>query len=337
MKKIVIAAFTVGLILIIGCGEKQVKTPTEIPIIQSALQPYREQALEIVRLSLMHEDALLRNHAVEVVALTKTKEMMPIVMKLTKDPMVPVRFAAAMAMGDVRYTAAEYALKRMLKDEDENVRIAAAYSLMKLGIGSYQDKPLAALASKNQTICANAALLIGKSGDKTAIGALYKMINDQKTSDMARIQAAESLAMLGDERMYQGLWAMLISKYADDRIMGIRGMGAIGTLDAKNAIMTLLYHDEENPGDEILEVRLCAAEQLARLGSKYGKGEVVDYFRSVSHSINVLPPNRANQFAIMAIGRINIAELNGYLPNLLANPNKSMQLVAAQSLLFVVR
>mgnify|MGYP001110137148 CR=1 FL=1 len=53
------------------------------------------------------------------------------------------------------------------------------------------------------------------------------------------------------------LWTRLISAYADDRVMGIRAMGALGTPEAKNALTTML-------DDPVPEVRLAAAEQVGR-------------------------------------------------------------------------
>jgi len=340
MKQIAILASALGFIFIIGCTEEYIPvSPSD-----SNVHRYKKQAIEIVRVGLMDKDALVRTHSIEVVSSTNTIQLMPLVLKLTKSRAVPVRFAAAMAMGDVKYTASEYTLKEMLQDKDENVRIAAAYSLMKLGVANHHDKLMGALSSNDPTVQANAALLIGKLDYKPAIEVLYKLINNPNSNDMVRIQAVESIAMLGDERVYGRLWTMLISKYADDRIMGIRAMGALGTKNAKDAIMKQLYHIEEvsnedpkNLGNEDITVRLCAAEQLGKLGIKAGEEEVLKYFSTVTYSLDKLPSIPNNQIAIMAIGRINGRNLNRHLPKLLSNKNKDLRLAAAQSLLLVVK
>jgi HEAT repeat protein len=340
MKKLITTASVLGFMFIFGCSDEYISIFPSNSDSQPDLSRYEKQAVEIVRMGLMDRDAFIRTHSIEVVSSTNTTQLMPIVLKLTKSSAVPVRFAAAMAIGDTGYTAGRYTLKEMLQDEDENVRIAAGYSLMKLGDGNYHDKLLAALASKDPTVQANAALLIGKSGYKPAIETFYEVINNPKTSDMVRIQAVESIAMLGDEKIYTHLWTMLISKFADDRIMGIRAMGALGTKDARDSIMKQLYHTDENTknlGNEDIDVRLCAAEQLGRLGSNAGEEEVLDYFSRIPRPLNKLPSNRTNQLAIMAIGRINSSGLNRYLPKLLSNPNKDLRLVTAQSLLLVVK
>jgi HEAT repeat protein len=344
MKKTITTAIALAFMFVVGCtGDFIAEFPTASDS-PSDLHRYKKQAVEIVRVGLMNKNALVRTNSIEVVSSTKTIQLMPMVLKLTKSQAVPVRFAAAIAMGDVKYTAAEYTLKEMLRDKDENVRIAAAYSLTKLGVANYHDKILKALVSNDPTVQANAALLIGKLDYKPAIKALYKLIDDPKSNDMVKIQAVESIAMLGDEKIYPSLWAMLISRYADDRIMGVRAMGALGTQEAKDSIMKLLSHEDNNPdqigknlGDEDIWVRLCAAEQLGRFGSKAGEKDVADYFSGISHNLNRLPSSPGNQLAIMAIGRINSSNLNRYLPKLLSNPNKDLKLAAAQSLLLVVK
>ena len=139
--------------------------------------------------------------------------------------------------------------------------------------------------------------------------------------------AAEAIARLGDESIYPKLWAMLISTYADDRVSGIRAMGALGTMPARNAIITLL-------DDRIVEVRLAAAEQLGAMGDTAGEPEVLDFFvgKSVSDAERT---NRAKALAAMAIGRIKTPALTKYLPNLLNSDSKGVRLTAAKAVLLI--
>jgi HEAT repeat protein len=81
-----------------------------------------------------------------------------------------------------------------------------------------------AIVSKDQDIRANAALILGKSGDPRQLELLDWALSDKDSSDKVRFQVAEAMAMLKDERVYPKLWTMLISAYADDRVLGIRAM-----------------------------------------------------------------------------------------------------------------
>src|SRR3972149_6469290 len=124
----------------------------------------------------------------------------------------------------------------MLRDKERNVRIGASYAMVKLGHPEYSQVLLKAITSSNQTVRANAALLLGKTGDKSAINTLYWALKQKDSDDKVLFQATESIAMLGDEQIFPKLWAMLISSYADDRVMGIKAMGQLKTIQAKNAI-----------------------------------------------------------------------------------------------------
>ena len=101
------------------------------------------------------------------------------------------------------------------------------------------------MASSDQTVRANAALLLGKSGKQEGIRFLYWTLQRNDSSDKVVLQAAEAIAMLRRSReSTRKLWTRLISTYADDRVIGIRAMGALGTEEAKNAHR----HDAGRPG-----------------------------------------------------------------------------------------
>lgn len=311
-----------------GCSENEAVTGTYAQKGSADIVKLREQALEIVRKSLIDEDGLVRSRAIEVVSTTGRKEFMPIVTSLLKVKSIGVRFAAAVAIGDMGYVGGTFGIKRLLDDKDENIRIAASYALTKLGYRSLDATIRDAIKSKNQKVRANAALLLGKLGDKKNLKLLYRAMKAPDSNDQVRIQTVEAIAMLGDEKIYTKLWTLLISKYADDRVMGIRAMGALNTEDAKNSIVKMLY-------DDILEVRLCAAEQLGRLGDRTGEEEIVRYFTKSAPNIN--ETSIANGMATMAIGRIENPSLTKYLPKLLNSRSKEIRLIAAQSVLLLAK
>jgi HEAT repeat protein len=194
-------------------------------------------------------------------------------------------------------------------------------------LGSYSDaEPLCrAVSSSDQTVRANAALLLGKLGDRKNVKFLYWALQNKDSQDKVRFQAAEAIAMLGDERIYPKLWAMLISTYADDRVMGIKAMGALATADAKNAVITMLK-------DDVPEVRLAAAEQLGVLGNPVGESEVLDLYRM--NVIAKMPPEDAEYVKVstaLAIGRIGTPAVIRYLPQLLEDPSKRVRIAAAKA------
>lgn len=324
--------FTAFCMLFSGCVEEILTGEDAAEKQTSGVSKQEEKALEIIYESLADPSERLRTNAIEVVSTTGRDEIMPVIVKLLKDESVAVRFAAAIAIGDMEYEGGALSVKRRLADPDENVRIAAAYAVYRLKKGDFSSQIYDALGSGDQTVRANAVMLLGKLGDKAAINVLKEVARDEKSGDdPVAVQAAESIARLGgDENTYQKLWALLMSKYAGNRAIGIRGMGALRTLEAHNAILTMLH-------DDILEIRLLAAEQLGRHGNNIGEREVLDYLTRVSSTLDQQSRLRADMIATVAIGYIRSGQLADFLPNFIASQSKEVQLRAAQSVLLLNR
>lgn len=285
------------------------------------------QAGQIVLDGLTDPDPRIRANAVEVVASTRALGLMPNVQKLLADPVVRVRFAAAVAIGDLAYTPAKDTVGPLLNDPNQNVQIAAVYAISRLGQPELHKEICKTVASDDQTVRANAALLLGRSGHKDGLRFLYWTLQRDDSADMVILQAAEAIALLGDARIYPKLWTRLISAYADDRILGIRAMGALGTDEAKNAIVTIL-------DDPVPEVRLAAAEQLGKLGDSAGEAEVLAVFeKNLMAGMDAQGQQRTKMLAALAIGEIGTNPLAKYLPQLLQDPSKVVRLAAAKAVL----
>jgi HEAT repeat protein len=285
------------------------------------------EALQIIQAGLADPDPQLRANAIEVVAATKQIKLMSKVQRLLEDEVVPVRFLAVLAVADLEYSPAKIQIQRLLKDRDENVRIAAVYAMTRFGYPENFAGFRNAIASEDQTVRANAALLLGKSGNTDALRFLYWALQREDSSDKVRFQAVESIAMLGDERILPKLWAIVYSGYADDRIVGIRAMGALGTTKAKDVLITKL-------DDDILEVRLAAAEQLGKLNDPIGEPEVLEVFeKNLTADLDKKDLERVKVLTTLAIGQIGTDTLKKFLPQLLTDESKSVRIAAAKAVL----
>jgi len=294
-------------ILVFGCNDSLQKTPHwPGAAIDSDLVP---EATRIISQGLADADPIIRVNAIEVVAVTERIRLMPKVQRLLKDEFVPVRFAAALAVGDLEYSLAQKQVAQLLNDQNENVRIAAAYAMSKLGSPESSD----------------AAFLLGKSGDKSALRSLWWALHSRDSDYKVKFQAVEAIAGLGDTAIFRKLWATVFSTYADDRIIGIRAMGALGTPKAREVLITKL-------DDDILEVRLAAAEQLGMLGSSAGEPEVLDVFaKNLTAGLDKGRLERVNVFTALAIGQIRTPRLKKFLPRLLKDESKSVRIAAAKA------
>ncbi|MHC5059766.1 MAG: HEAT repeat domain-containing protein [Planctomycetota bacterium] len=308
-----------------GCTESRGRVGVSYETERVGNLSLQSRAIAIIREGLADENAFVRDRAIMAASVTGRKEFAPLIVQALKSDAVAIKFGAIEAIGDMKYSAAQRSLRRLLNDTNENIKIAAAYAMTRIGKGDFSEIIRRSLKSKNSTIRANAVMLLGKLGNKRDVGLLYQVISADDSDDKVRIRAVEAIAALGDNKIYRGkCWPLLISKYHDDRIMGIRAMAKLGTAEAKNAIKTMLY-------DDILEVRLYAAGQLGELGDVTGQEEVVAYLQSKS-------PNKdkwsvADETAVTAIGQIGTEALAGFLPEFLDSRNKVIRLSAAQSAL----
>jgi HEAT repeat protein len=323
------AILSLAMLPVFGCEET-----TRAPQSPAPLAPTPQvggdlpaQARQIILDGLVDADPQIRANAIEVVASTRELGLMPHVQKLLADKVVPVRFAAAVAIGDLAYAPAKDKVGPLLNDPNPNVQLAAFYAISRLGQPELHQEICKAVASDDQTVRANAALLLGKSGNKDGTRFLYWTLQRDDSSDMVVLQAAEAIAMLGDPRIYRKLWTGLISKYADDRVMAVRAMGALGTDEAESAIITML-------DDPVPEVRLVAAEQLGKLGDFGGEAEVLAVFeKNLIADMDAQGQQRIKTLAALAIGEIAAERPAKYLPQLLQDPSRVVRLAAAKAVL----
>jgi HEAT repeat protein len=313
-------------VFILGC-DKSLQIQETQPLAGGSISEFLPEAERIIREGLSDSNPLIRTNTIEVIAAAKQVKFMPKVERLLGDDFVPVRFVAALAVGDLEYSLAKGSVKKLIEDKEENVKIAADYALYKLGASSGFELVHKAAASNDQTIRANAVLLLGKSGDRNSLKVLYWALRNKDSDDKVRFNAVEAIARLGDERIYPKLWAMLISIYADDRVMGIRAMGALGTEEAKNALITKL-------DDDVPDVRLIAAEQLGMLGETTGEAEVLKVFtKNLTSGLDKKELERVNTLTALAIGQIGTANLTKFLPQLLKNESKFVRIAAAKAVI----
>jgi HEAT repeat protein len=323
-----VTALSLAIFSLLGCEQ-----PKQPSMLSPTLSPPptggdpQSQANQIVLDALADPDPQVRANAIEVVTTSRQVRFMSRVQGMLRDEAIPVRFLAIVAVGDLEYGMAKNDVAQLLNDPNPNIKMAAAYTMMKLGDQQFYKVVRDQVTSEDQTVRANAALLLGKSGQKDAVRFLYWTLQRPDSADKVILQALESIAMQHDERIYPKLWSRLISAYADDRLLGIRAMGALGTEQAKNAIITML-------DDNIVEVRLAAAEQLGKLGQPIGEARVAEVFdKNLLADMDPESQQRTKVLSALAIGAIGSESLSKHLPLLLRDPSKPVRLAAAKAVL----
>jgi HEAT repeat protein len=314
--------YLIAALCLSGCEESSKSTSGDFN--DSAASP-QMQANRIIQQALSDPNPVAKVNAIEVIATTGQVKFMPQVQRLLQDELMPVRFAAALAVGDLKYSSAKNSISRLLKDKDINVIVAASYAMGKLGYTDYYEVIRKALYSNDETVKSNAVYLLGKTGDKSSLPLLKSVQEDKDTSDKVRFQILEARARLGDEEVLQKLWAIVYSAFADDRVMGVRAMGLLGTARVRDILITKL-------DDNVLEVRLAAAEQLGKLNDRIGEAEVLDALKNNLNAGTDREANeRVNVLLALAIGALCTPELEKNLPQLLKNESQFVRIAAAKA------
>jgi HEAT repeat protein len=313
------------LLIVSGCHwPGRTETPATIAYTLPPGTP-QAQAEWIILEGLNDADPRIRVVAIEAVSAVHQTSLMPKIQNLLADREVPVRFSAAVAVGDLQYVQAGNAVASLLNDPDMNVQMAAGYAMVKLGRAEYSRLFRDAITSRDQTLRANAALLLGKSGDQEARKLLYWALQRADSDEKVVSQALDSIAMLRDERIYPKLSAQLTSANANDRIAGVQAMGLLGTAKAKNALATML--DDPAP-----TVRLAAAGQLGRLGDAAGEAEVQ---KALDKDLSATSDAQVETLMASAIAEIGTPSLVSQLPKLLRDSSQPVRLAAAKAVLQV--
>jgi HEAT repeat protein len=315
--------FAILTLFVAGCEESSQIMLGDFYVTDAA--SLQAEASRIIQDALFDTNPVARVNAIEVVATTGQVKFMPQVQRLLQDEFTPVRFAAALAVGDMQYTPAKNQVSRLLRDKDINVIVAASYAMGKLGSVEYFEVVRRALNSNDPTVKSNAVYLLGKTSDKSSLNLLKSLQEEKSTSDKVRFQILEARARLGDEEVLQKLWAIVYSAFADDRVLGVRAMGLLGTSRARDILITKL-------DDTVLEVRLAAAEQLGKLNDRIGEAEVLDVFeKNLTTGLDREAIERANMLTALAIGEICTPDLEKFLPQLLKSESKFVRIAAAKA------
>ncbi|WP_417912862.1 HEAT repeat domain-containing protein [Candidatus Electronema sp. TJ] len=152
-------------------------------------------------------------------------------------------------------------LRKLLSDEDEPMRLAAAKALGKIGDTSSASElvNLLANATTYKDTRKDAASALGKLGDRSIVSGLIKLlVNSNK---YIRMYGAELLGNLGDDdsSTVPALVNLLADKSENVRQVVARVLGNIGDSSAMPVLVKLL-------ADEDAEVRRSAAYAVGMLG-----------------------------------------------------------------------
>ncbi|HUS93077.1 MAG TPA: HEAT repeat domain-containing protein [Phycisphaerae bacterium] len=249
-----------GVLAVSGCDQFRFQEPKK-PVIAPA-RAYID-AKAVLLQAAEDPDPATRSHAMEALASALGREAGAVFVQGLADKMPAVRFAAALAIGDVKYAPALPALQAMAQvntgEPDKRVYCAVIYALHQLGDDTYAGELAPLLFDAEPEVRMDAAMAMGKMGEPSAVGPLNSAMTGEQ-DDGVKLQVTESLAMLGDARSAEILEVYTKGYYLDIRLAAIPALAQTGSARAARALEQLCH--ERHPA----RVRVSAAGQLARLG-----------------------------------------------------------------------
>jgi len=275
------------------------------------------------------KEAALRCNALETLAQLKTDaEMQKLVLQALQDKLPAVRFAAVVALGDMKDRSSRRPLEQLLWDREPSVKMAAGYALEKLGDTRFKKWYDAALFGKDSHLKSQACLLLGKLGQTTlrsdSRAKLWQVLRQPKQDAVVKLQAAEALAKLGDTKVLTKLLAFAGSGYADDRMMAISGLGYMAGENAYAMLVTLA-------DDAQLEVRLSAIRALGPRAEEKDLTLVRRSLRYTDPGSDATVTTRVRSLAVLALGKIGRQSDANLLYQAMSDPSPYVQVAAART------
>jgi len=319
------AAAACGLISLLGSGCSE-------PVNEYAL---RQRAIQGLKAGIRYQhNPVVRAQAIEALQSTAPEEGILWFQEALRDEHPGVRFAACMALGAMRHGPSRDLLLPLLDDPAASVQAAAIYALHRLGDTRHTSR-LAAILLRHPdpAVRNNAAMVLGRLGDKGAVSLLRRAVRD----DEVMLQVVEAMALLGDERAIQHLTLLAHDARGDRQILALQALGACRGAKALGAAR-FQFQDST-----VLETRLAAARTLGLLGYRDGLKlalEQIDFDQPNPQLEGDPPANqimRIRALAAMALGAIgDESALPKLQARLEAQDDPRVQVAAAKAILDIL-
>ncbi len=246
----------------------------EIPL--DALDPVeratalRATAVDLLLQASQSQDPLLRANAME--SLHHSPQFAEqVVRRGIVDDNRGVRFVAAMTIGRLKMKHLAHLLEPMTNDESESVQAAALYGLKRCGFNIDLNPLGEFLFSNEPEVKANAALVLGELGDRSAIPMLRSALGKGMVrsspirAKLVDLQIAEAMVKLGKDTEVEGIRAALFSPAEQGELTALAAMilGRLHDEGAKPTLIDLATRSGERR--QPAEVRMAATLAVAQI------------------------------------------------------------------------
>lgn len=292
----------------------------------------RQRSLQALKRGVRYEHlATVRAQSIEALQEVDDTDVRPWIRQALNDRTPAVRFAACMALGDLRDAVAEAALRRLASSSTPSDRIGSLYALHRLG-DTTRSQALAEylLNAPDPATRSNAAMVLGRLGEPGAIDLLAQAMRDPELS--VRTNTLEALALLGSEEGRATLYAGAYSGIGVEETISITALASLRDPRYRK----LFRHKLTNAGH--LETKLAAARALGWLGDKSGLNtalDALDYEPAEDRKNDPIANQRLRirQMAALALGAIGDRSALGPLEKMMnESDDPRLQVAAAKAI-----
>ncbi|MBK8914536.1 MAG: HEAT repeat domain-containing protein [Phycisphaerales bacterium] len=287
----------------------------------------RTRALDLLLRAATTGAAETRCNAMEALARVAPRAGAEAIRQNLRHDAAIVRYAACVAIGDARITAALDDVLRLLRDREPRVVLGAAFAAYRCGEARQAEVLVKTLAQgTDEGLRADAALLIGRLGEKSAVRRLRFTVSTDRSTRVI-ITAYGALAALGESDAVDRL-IEYAQGAAETRVLALL---ALADNPAERARDTLLYRMRQR--GEYIQARLLAARALGRLGSKEGLNLAMQAATQTGR--DEIETYYIRSLAAHALGAIGDPRALGTLRNLAAIPDDGVQVAACYAILLI--
>ena len=309
------------LLSIVSCAAPETDKAKSERIAHDALN----RAVTLLQLQSQSTDPAIRANCIEALQPSNDPRAEDVIDAGLHDPEWIVRFSAAMATAKRKSVPLRPTLQTLAaSDPNDSVRVAAIYSLRKLGDTANMSELAHTLSVDDPATRANTAFVLGLMGDPTAIPLLKSHIREG--DNRVRFEITAALARLGDVHAQRSIVALAISKYPDDQCNAMAVCADLPRDVAANPLVNigLAPRGETEEKDAATRRQLIAARSLAKLRSAQGANVATDNVNNADPSLRAL--------AAFALGEMLAPQQVYWLTDQLADPNESVQRAAAAAI-----
>ena len=299
-----------------------------------------ERAEACLRLGMRYPDnPLVRAQSIEAAADVLGRSAAPAIREGLRDEHLGVRFAACLALGDLRHEDAIEELRTLAQQEAEpSVRVGAWYALDRMGDTTWRAEWVKTIQDNDDpTVRRNAVMALGLLHDPKSRRLLAR-VQKIDADETVRLLALEALVALGDDGAISMLTHDAFGSLGFRQPFAILALGHAPTKDVIGQLRARLA------GAPYLETRLAAARALAMHGIKDGYPLAVQALswnspqRGLPEDTPETQIMRVRTMAAMAVGEIGNPEgLEPLFRMMESTSDLRLQVVAARAILKIER